>query len=224
MHKNIVMFSQAEENYIKTIYTLDTKTKKGVSTNLIAEKMQTKASSVTDMLQKLAEKRLVIYKKYQGVQLSTKGKKIAASVIRKHRLWETFLVQKLNFSWDEVHDIAEQLEHIKSETLIDKLDDFLGYPTVDPHGDPIPDKNGNLPSIEKVVLATLQINESGICIGVRDSSSRFLQFLDKKGIALGQKITVVAKEPFDDSLTIKIENKELSISQKIAHNLYLKTT
>jgi len=218
------MFSQAEENYIKAIYTLDTKTNKGVSTNLIAAKMQTKASSVTDMLQKLSEKRLVIYKKYQGAQLSIKGKKIAASVIRKHRLWETFLVQKLNFSWDEVHDIAEQLEHIKSETLIDKLDDFLGYPTVDPHGDPIPDKNGNLPSIEKVVLATLQINESGICIGVRDSSSRFLQFLDKKGIALGQKITVIAKEPFDDSLTIKIENKELSISQKIAHNLYLKTT
>ncbi len=224
MHKNIVMFSQAEENYIKAIYTLDTKTNKGVSTNLIAAKMQTKASSVTDMLQKLSEKRLVIYKKYQGAQLSIKGKKIAASIIRKHRLWETFLVQKLNFSWDEVHDIAEQLEHIKSETLIDKLDDFLGYPTVDPHGDPIPDKNGNLPSIEKVVLAALQINESGICIGVRDSSSRFLQFLDKKGIALGQKITVIAKEPFDDSLTIKIENKELSISQKIAHNLYLKTT
>ncbi len=224
MHKNIVMFSQAEENYIKAIYTLDTKTNKGVSTNLIAEKMQTKASSVTDMLQKLSEKRLVIYKKYQGAQLSTKGKKIASSVIRKHRLWETFLVQKLNFSWDEVHDIAEQLEHIKSEKLIDKLDDFLGYPTVDPHGDPIPDKNGNLPSIEKVVLAALQINESGICIGVRDSSSRFLQFLDKKGIALGQKITVIAKEPFDDSLTVRIENKELAISQKIAHNLYLRTT
>ena len=224
MHKNIVMFSQAEENYIKAIYALDTKTNKGVSTNLIAEKMQTKASSVTDMLQKLSEKRLVIYKKYQGAQLSIKGKKIAASVIRKHRLWETFLVQKLNFSWDEVHDIAEQLEHIKSESLIDKLDDFLGYPTVDPHGDSIPDKNGNLPSIEKVVLSALQINESGICIGVRDSSSEFLRFLDKQGIALGQKISVIAKESFDDSLTIKIENKELSISQKIAHNLYLKTT
>ncbi|MCF6348772.1 MAG: metal-dependent transcriptional regulator [Flavobacteriaceae bacterium] len=215
------MFSQAEENYIKAIYALDTKTKKGVSTNLIAEKMQTKASSVTDMLQKLSEKRLVIYKKYQGVQLSTKGKKIAASVVRKHRLWETFLVNKLNFSWDEVHDIAEQLEHIKSEKLIDELAVFLENPTHDPHGDPIPDKNGELPSIEKIILATLQVNESGICVGVQDSSSKFLQFLDKQGIALGQKITVIAKEPFDDSLTIKIENRELSISQKIAHNLYV---
>ncbi len=217
------MFSQAEENYIKAIYALDTKTNKGVSTNLIAEKMQTKASSVTDMLQKLSDKRLVIYKKYQGAQLSTKGKKIAASVVRKHRLWETFLVNKLNFSWDEVHDIAEQLEHVKSESLIDKLDEFLDYPRVDPHGDPIPDKNGELPSIEKIVLATLQVNESGICVGVLDSSSDFLQYLDKQNIALGQKITVISKESFDDSLTIKVGNRELSISQKIAHNLFIKT-
>jgi len=218
------MFSQAEENYIKAIFALDTKVDKGVSTNLIAERMQTKASSVTDMLQKLSDKRLVIYKKYQGVQLSAKGKKIAASVIRKHRLWETFLVNKLNFSWDEVHDVAEQLEHIKSESLIDKLDDFLGYPTVDPHGDSIPDKKGNLPSIEKVALVDLQIGKSGICIAVQDSSSEFLQFLDKKGIALGQKITVISKEQFDNSLIIKIENKEFSISQKVADNLYLKTS
>lgn len=218
------MFSQAEENYIKAIYALDTKTKKGVSTNLIAEKMQTKASSVTDMLQKLSDKRLVIYKKYQGAQLSAKGKKIAALVIRKHRLWETFLVDKLNFSWDEVHDIAEQLEHIKSEELVDKLDEFLDYPKIDPHGDPIPDKNGEFLSIEKIVLAALQLNESGICVGVQDSSSEFLQFLDKQGIALGQKITLIAKEPFDGSLTIKTGNRELSVSQKIAHNLYLKMT
>ncbi len=218
------MFSQAEENYIKAIYALDTKTKKGVSTNLIAEKMQTKASSVTDMLQKLSDKRLVIYKKYQGAQLSAKGKKIAALVIRKHRLWETFLVDKLNFSWDEVHDIAEQLEHIKSEELVDKLDEFLDYPEIDPHGDPIPDKNGEFLSIEKIVLAALQLNESGICVGVQDSSSEFLQFLDKQGIALGQKITLIAKEPFDGSLTIKTGNRELSVSQKIAHNLYLKMT
>ncbi len=217
-----MMFSQAEENYIKAIYVLDTKTNKGVSTNLIAEKMQTKASSVTDMLQKLSDKQLVVYKKYQGAQLSVKGKKIAALVIRKHRLWETFLVNKLNFSWDEVHDIAEQLEHIQSDSLIDKLDNFLDYPTVDPHGDPIPDKYGELPSIEKIILSTLQVNESGICVGVLDSSSDFLQFLDKQKIALGQRITVISKEPFDDSLTIKVGNRELSISQKIAHNLYLK--
>lgn len=216
------MYSKAEENYIKTIYALDTKSNKGVSTNLIAEKMQTKASSVTDMLQKLSDKRLVNYKKYQGVQLSKEGEKVAASVVRKHRLWEAFLVNKLKFSWDEVHDIAEQLEHIHSEDLVDKLDKFLNYPKIDPHGDPIPNKNGEFISIEKIPLAALQINEVGICIGVRDSSSEFLQFLDKHEIALGQKIKVVSIEPFDDSLTIKIENKELTISQKIARNLYLK--
>lgn len=219
--KNLIMFSQAEENYIKAIYSLEVTSKEGVSTNMIAEKMKTKASSVTDMIKKLSEKELVDYKKYHGTQLSIKGRKIATSIIRKHRLWETFLVNKFNFSWDEVHDIAEQLEHIKSEKLIDELANFLDNPTQDPHGDPIPDKNGELPPIKKIVLAALQTDESGICIGVQDSSSNFLQFLDKQGIALGQKITVIAKEPFDNSLTIKIENRELSISKKIAHNLYV---
>ena len=135
----------SEENYLKTIYHLTIISDSEISTNAIAEKMETKASSVTDMLKKLAEKDLVDYKKYQGVSLTEKGKLSAKMIVRKHRLWEVFLVEKLDFSWDEVHDIAEQLEHIKSEKLINKLDDFLGNPTEDPHGDPIPDKNGKLP-------------------------------------------------------------------------------
>lgn len=132
------------------------------------------------------------------------------------------MVEKLNFSWDEVHEVAEQLEHIKSPKLINELDALLGFPKKDPHGDPIPDKDGNLQKIEKSLLSTLQKNESGVCVGVNDSSSEFLQFLDKQGIALGQKIEVLEKEPFDDSLTIKINNKEITISNKIANNLYIK--
>jgi len=216
------MFSQAEENYIKAIYTLDADSKKGVSTNLIAEKMQTKASSVTDMLQKLSDKQLVNYKKYHGVKLSTKGEKIAASVIRKHRLWETFLVNKLNFSWDEVHNIAEQLEHIKSEKLVDKLDKFLDYPTVDPHGDPIPDKNGNIAEQRKVKLSTLKENDISILLTIKDSSDDFLRYLDKKEIAIGNTIKVLSIEPFDRSMKIEMNSKKISISENVADNLYLK--
>ncbi|MGB0879253.1 MAG: metal-dependent transcriptional regulator [Polaribacter sp.] len=215
------MFTLSEENYLKTIYHLDAISEKGISTNAIAKKLNTKASSVTDMVQKLSDKKLVIYKKYKGVTLTNSGKKIAVDIIRKHRLWEVFLVEKLNFSWDEVHDVAEQLEHIKSSKLIDELDAFLGFPKQDPHGDPIPDKKGNLQIVKKSLLSTLQENESGICVGVYDSSSEFLQFLDKQGIALGQKIKVLDKEPFDGSLSIELNNKKLSISNKISNNLYI---
>jgi len=138
------MFSQSEENYIKTIYHISTTSNKGISTNAIAKKLNTKASSVTDMIKKLSEKKVVVYKKYQGVNLTESGKKTAINIIRKHRLWEVFLVEKLNFSWDEVHEVAEQLEHIKSPKLIDELDAFLDFPKSDPHGTPIPDKNGNI--------------------------------------------------------------------------------
>ena len=215
------MFTFSEENYLKAIYHLEIDTDKGVSTNAIAEKLVTKASSVTDMVKKLSEKELIIYKKYQGVTLTNFGKKTAANIVRKHRLWEVFLVEKLNFSWDEVHDVAEQLEHIKSPKLIQQLDSFLGFPTHDPNGDPIPDKEGNLKVVEKSLLSTLSKNESGICIGVNDSSSEFLQFLDKKGITLGKLITVLEKEDFDDSLSIQIAQQKLSISHKISNNLYI---
>lgn len=212
----------SEENYLKTIYHLTIISDSEISTNAIAEKMETKASSVTDMLKKLAEKDLVNYKKYQGVSLTEKGKLSAKMIVRKHRLWEVFLVEKLDFSWDEVHDIAEQLEHIKSEKLINKLDDFLGNPTEDPHGDPIPDVNGRIIKIEKQLLSELHENQIGICVGVKDTSSEFLKYLDKQGIALGSKIEIMAKESFDLSLKIKVDNKDLTISNKIASNLFVK--
>lgn len=215
------MFSQSEENYLKAIYHLSLISKKGISTNAIAKKIDTKASSVTDMIKKLAEKNVLVYKKYQGVLLTDEGKKVAALIVRKHRLWEVFLVEKLNFNWDEVHDVAEQLEHIKSPKLINEVDALLGFPKYDPHGDPIPDTNGNLHQMKKILLATLKINDSGICVGVKDSSASFLQFLDKQQIALGQEVLVIEKEDFDDSMTIRINKKKISVSNKIANNLYI---
>lgn len=212
----------SEENYLKTIYHLITLSNTAVSTNAIAEMMETKASSVTDMLKKLAEKDLVNYKKYQGVSLTENGNLAAKMIVRKHRLWEVFLVEKLDFSWDEVHDIAEQLEHIKSEKLINKLDDFLGNPTEDPHGDPIPNAQGNILKIEKFLLSELKEHQKGICVGVKDTSSEFLKYLDKQQIALGSTIEIMAKESFDLSLKIKVDQKIMTISNKIGSNLFVK--
>ena len=214
--------THSEENYLKTIYHLTTISDAGVSTNAIAEKIETKASSVTDMLKKLAEKDLVNYKKYQGVSLTENGKLAAKMIVRKHRLWETFLVEKLNFSWDEVHDVAEQLEHIKSEKLINKLDEFLNFPTEDPHGDPIPNAAGQIVNTKKQLLSEFGINQIGICVGVKDTSSDFLKYLDKQEIALGSEIEIIEKEFFDSSFTIRVGNKEMTISNKIASNLYIK--
>lgn len=216
------MLSLAEENYLKAIYHLGQDKSKSVSTNDLSDFMQTKASSVTDMLKKLADKSLVVYKKYQGVKLSDLGKTTALKIIRKHRLWEYFLVEKLNFNWDEVHDIAEQLEHIQSEKLTDELDRFLEFPKRDPHGDPIPNKAGQFAVSNKTMLSELKVNEYGVCVGVKDSSSAFLNYLDKQGIALGKTIKVKDKESFDHSMLVAFEDKVLRISEQIAQNLYIK--
>ena len=215
------MYSLAEENYLKAIYHLEQKMQAEVSTNAIAERMDTKPSSVTDMVQKLAEKEVLSYKKYKGTLLTPSGRRIAANVIRKHRLWEVFLVDKLNFHWDEVHDIAEQLEHIHSEELVTRLDKFLGHPDFDPHGDPIPDKDGNVKRTEKKLLSELQKNQRGVCVGVKESSSEFLQYLDKKNISIGTKITVLGKEFFDGSMVIQVKRDQFFISKKIAENLFV---
>lgn len=212
----------SEENYLKTIYHLTGVSEGEVSTNAIAEMIETKASSVTDMLKKLAEKGLVNYKKYQGVSLTDNGRLSAKMIVRKHRLWEVFLVDKLDFAWDEVHDIAEQLEHIKSEQLINKLDDFLGNPTEDPHGDPIPDRHGKIAKTEKMLLSELLQDQSGLCVGVKDSSTEFLKYLDKNQIALGSRIEVIVREDFDASMKIRVGTKEIVISSKIAGNLFVK--
>lgn len=217
------MLTYSEENYLKTIYHLSQNQKKGVSTNAIATRIETKASSVTDMIKKLNDKQLVEYQKYQGVRLTATGLYSAKMIVRKHRLWEVFLVDKLGFNWDEVHDVAEQLEHIKSEKLIDKLDAYLGYPSEDPHGDPIPNAKGEIKKINKKILSELKVGQKGICVGVKDSSSEFLQYLDKQHIALGSEIVIVEIETFDQSFIIQVEGQTITISKKIANNLYVST-
>lgn len=214
--------SRAEENYLKTIYHLEQVSKEGVSTNAIAEKLESKPSSVTDMVQKLADKGLLTYVKYKGTTLSLDGKRIAVGIVRKHRLWEVFLVEKLHFNWDEVHVIAEQLEHIQSEKLTNQLDAFLGFPKVDPHGDPIPDAQGNYSKTKKQLLSNVPLSSQGICVGVKNSESEFLRYLDKKNISIGSKIEVLNREEFDQSLYIKVDETEFYISKAVSENIYVK--
>ncbi len=214
--------THSEENYLKGIYHLSKDGSLEVATNALAGYMDTKPSSVTDMLKRLADKGLVHYRKYQGVSLTEAGNRQALRVIRKHRLWEVFLVEKLDFRWDEVHDVAEQLEHIESEQLIDRLDAMLDFPDFDPHGDPIPDKEGAFKTREKVLLSSLKAQASGILVGVKDSSVPFLQYLDKHEIGLGCRLTVLEKEAFDHSMAIGMEGKKLQISHQIASNLFVK--
>ena len=215
------MLTFSEENHIKSIFHLSTISEEVVSTNSIAENLNTKASSVTEMLKKLSEKSLIVYKKYHGAQLTELGRKTALNIIRKHRLWEVFLVEKLNFKWDEVHDIAEQLEHIQSEKLTNQLDKFLDFPTHDPHGDPIPNTAGFIKYTPKLKLSDLNIGETGKFIGVKDSSSTFLKYLDKRKISLGSNIKVLHQEKFDQSLHVGLDETNLTISIKTASNLYI---
>ena len=215
------MLSFSEENHLKSIFHLSYESELGVSTNSIADNLNTKASSVTEMLKKLGEKNLIVYKKYHGAQLTEMGRKTALNIIRKHRLWEVFLVDKLNFKWDEVHDIAEQLEHIQSEKLTNELDKFLNFPTKDPHGDPIPNPAGFIKFTPKLRLSDLNIGETGKFIGVKDSSSTFLKYLDKRQISLGSNIKVLHQEEFDQSLHVGLDETNLTISIKTASNLYI---
>jgi len=215
------MLSFSEENHLKSIFHLSTDIESEVSTNSIADDLNTKASSVTEMLKKLGEKNLIVYKKYHGAQLTEMGRKTALNIIRKHRLWEVFLVDKLNFKWDEVHDIAEQLEHIQSEKLTNELDKFLNFPTKDPHGDPIPNPAGFIKFTPKLRLSDLNIGETGKFIGVKDSSSTFLKYLDKRQISLGSNIKVLHQEEFDQSLHVGLDETNLTISIKTASNLYI---
>ena len=216
------MTSLTEENYLKAIYKLNNSLEQGASTNAIADKMETKASSVSDMLKRLNSKDLINYKKYQAVSLTESGEKVAISIIRKHRLWEYFLVNNLNFGWDEVHDLAEQLEHIQSVELTNRLEEFLNFPTFDPHGDPIPDKEGKFPMKLNKTLAGCKVNESLVIIGVKDHSTEFLNYLDQLSIELGTIIIIKNINAYDQSLEVMINNKETHISTKVAENLFVK--
>jgi DtxR family Mn-dependent transcriptional regulator len=215
------MLSFTEENYLKTIYHLSEDGAKAVLTNAIAEVTKTKAASVTDMIKKLSAKNFISYEKYYGVKITSQGKTEALQVIRKHRLWETFLVEKLQFDWDEVHDIAEQLEHIQSPLLIQKLDAFLGYPSKDPHGEPIPDKFGKINIQEQIELHTLKPGYQGTILAVKDSDSSLLKYLNKIGAKPGKKIKIIDKEEFDESLEVEIGSKRITISKVVAENIFV---
>lgn len=217
------MLSYTEENYLKTIYHLSEGGLKAVLTNEMAASLNTKAATVTDMIKKLSSKELIEYEKYYGVNITKKGKQLALSIVRKHRLWETFLVQKLNFQWDQVHDVAEQLEHIKSSLLIEKLDEFLGHPTADPHGHPIPDKNGRIKQEKQLVLKDAVISKPFYVCAVRNGSPPFLQYLSKIGVQIGAKILVRERIEFDGSLEVSIkDNNPQLISREAAENILVK--
>lgn len=216
------MLSFAEENYLKAIFHLSDGGASDVSTNALSDLMNTKPASVSDMIRKLDEKGMVTYKKYYGVNVSKKGKIMALQVIRKHRLWEVFLVEKLKFSWDEVHEVAEQLEHIRSGLLIQRLDEFLDFPRVDPHGDPIPDENGVMAVAKKTQLDKMEIGMKGKVVAVDDGDASFLQYLDKIGIYLGAKLEVVDKITFDGSLEISVDgDRKVFISREVSQNILI---
>jgi DtxR family transcriptional regulator, Mn-dependent transcriptional regulator len=214
------MISLTEENYLKAIFHLSEDGTKAVLTNDLAAEMNTKAASVTDMVKRLSGKGLISYEKYYGVGITKAGKAEALQVIRKHRLWETFLVDKLNFTWDEVHDVAEQLEHIQSPLLIEKLDEFLGFPKSDPHGEAIPDKKGKMEEVKQIPLSEAASKKKATLIAVKNDSPTFLKYLSKIGMKLGSKISIVNKTEFDGSHEILIDGKKKAfISRDAAENL-----
>lgn len=214
------MNTLAEENYLKAIYHLSLNSDT-VSTNQIAASLNTKAASVTDMLKKLAEKLLINYARYQGVSLTPAGEKVAVNIIRKHRLWEYFLVEKLKFKWDEVHDMAEEMEHISSTELIDRLEKFMGYPVNDPHGDPIPDRNGNFKKNQLISVAELAVDECGVVSGVRNHSTAFLQHLEKLKLVIGKKVKVTDLVEYDRSVVLNVDGNDINISRDVAANLLI---
>lgn len=213
--------SVSEENYIKGIYHLQAG-KELVNTNSLAKELRTSAASVTDMLKKLKAKKILQYERYRGFRLTENGNKIALVIIRRHRLWEYFLVTKLGFNWDKVHVIAEELEHVSSTELIKKLDHYLGTPKIDPHGDPIPDINGRLPVIKQINLYGLPLKVPARVSSVSNQSSQMLEMLKHYGIAIGSEIKVTKLFDFDGSLEIKVARQAACVlSEQVAKNIFV---
>ena len=216
------MQTLSTEDYLKAIYHVSQSSSGAVATTSIAKQIGAKPSSVTDMFKKLSDQNLVKYQKYQGVSLTNEGVNSAVRIIRKYRFWESFLVSHLNFNWDEVHQVAEQLEHIQSEKLTNELERFLDYPTHDPHGDPIPNRALFMKTYNKILLTELPANKEGVCVGVKDNSSDFLRYLDRRQIGIGTPLQVLHREDFDDSLHIQAGKSTLMITKKTAENIYVK--
>ncbi|MBK6860035.1 MAG: metal-dependent transcriptional regulator [Saprospiraceae bacterium] len=219
------MFTQAEENYLKAIYKITQNTAdQTVNTKAIADELGTTSASVTDMIKKLTDKSLLSYEKYYGVSLTKEGQKMAIKLLRKHRLWEVFLHDKLGFNWDEVHEVAEQLEHIQSLLLIERLDAFLDYPKFDPHGDPIPNENGNFTYRNQVSLSS--IKESGkqlTMLGVKRHHSEFLKYLDSIHLKPGAQLKILSIQEYDQSIKLRVEDRdEILITQQVSQDILVK--
>lgn len=228
---NLVMFAAeikfmmqtlTEENYLKAICKLSQLSLQKISPTAIAEEMAVNAASVIDMLKKLTEKEWIAYDKKNGAELTPKGNKLALNIVRRHRLWEVFLCEKLKYSWDEIHEMAEQLEHIQSGDLADKLDEFLGFPQFDPHGDPIPKANGIIPKLSKILLSDREIGDDCEVVAVKDTSAQFLQYLKHLSVDIGTRILIKDKVPFDNSLVISIDGNINSVSEKFSSNIFVK--
>lgn len=216
------MLSFTEENYLKALLKLTIESSVvEIGTNELAAHLEVKPATVTDMLKKLKEKSLINYQKYGKIALNDNGKKVALEILRKHRLWETFLYEKLDFNWDEVHEIAEQLEHIKSAKLINKLDAFLDFPQFDPHGDPIPTEGGELKVVYKKTLAEVTVGDTCKLAAVKDNSTAFLQYVVKVGLSLSSIIRVVSRQEFDAMMEIEVDKKRYNVSEKFAENIFV---
>jgi DtxR family transcriptional regulator, Mn-dependent transcriptional regulator len=214
-------YSTSEENYIKAIFHLQTDSDL-VSTNALSAALNTKPASTTDMLKKLKKKKLINYQPYKGFNLNNEGIKVALGIIRRHRLWEFFLSEKLNFEWDEVHAVAEDLEHVSSDKLIDKLDQYLGFPKFDPHGDPIPDVNGKMETKTNFSLTEFPLNKSSVVTQVLNQSKEMLDLLSHNNIAIGTKLEIKKRFSFDNSIEIKIgKNPSFTISEQLAKNIFV---
>lgn len=213
----------SEENYLKAIYHLEKQGHGKVSATAIAEELDNNPASVVDMLKRLSDKKLIQYDKNKGAVLTASGQKVAILIVRKHRLWEVFLHDKLGYSWDEVHDIAEQLEHIRDYDLPDRLDKFLGFPKYDPHGDPIPQSNGNLPAFSSIPLSEAAVNRKMKVVKVSDDSPDFLRYLEKQGIGLNQTILIREIQEFDKSVLVELKGKkEVYLSAEAAKKIFVK--
>lgn len=216
--------SKTEENYLKIIYKLEVEKRQVVSTNKLAELTQTKPASVSEMLKKLAKRGFIDYQPYKGVKLNEKGLKVGATIVRKHRLWETFLVHELDYEWDEIHEIAEQLEHIESETLINKIDKKLHYPKFDPHGDPIPNKQLHVVKNDGITLKKGKPGEKYFITGIKNNSQEFIQTLKRLNIKPGTEIKYIDSDVFDNSIQLLIDGRREMISDKISSNIYIKSS
>ncbi|MFI5251525.1 MAG: metal-dependent transcriptional regulator [Bacteroidota bacterium] len=217
-----MMQTQSEEDYIKGIYFLQ-KENESVATSVLAKHLGIGDGSVTDMMKKLSQKRFINYERYQGVTLTTAGRRLALKLVRRHRLWEMFLVQFLGYTWDEIHNEAEILEHVTSDDLESRIDQALGYPKVDPHGDPIPTPDGDLVELRYKNLSECTEGERGVVLRVKDGNPEILKYMTKLGLGLNKRVEIIQKIQFDGSVIVKIDGKEVPLSEKLAQSIFVQT-